>query len=159
MRPVRTPLLVVLPLVAVTACGGGGDGASAKDTYLAAAEKVCATANADQKALKTPTAAKELSGYVSAVVAIAERSTTALADLDAPEGDQAALQEHVLGPLEGQLTKAKKYAVDVKRASDDNDQLALLKLFSDPPNKTVADLSWMRSYGFRECVDATDTSG
>jgi hypothetical protein len=160
MRDVKRAALLVLPLLAVTACSGGDESkASDKDAYLVAAEKICAKANADQKALKTPTGASGLSSYVDSIVAIAEESTTALSKLTPPEDDKAGLDEHVLVPLQGQLEKAKQYAVDVKAASAKNDNVALIKLFSDPPNKTVADLSWMRSYGFRECVDAADTSG
>ena len=153
-------VLVLVSLLSLTACGSGDDNTlSAKDDYLIKAEAVCAKANSDQKALKTPTGSGELSAYVDAVVKVAETSTTALSALTPPDKDKAALQEHVLGPLQGQLVKAKAYADAVRKATKDNDNIALIKLFGDPPTKTVADLAWMRSYGFRECVDAADTSG
>lgn len=153
--------LLVVPLLAGAACSGGSSataGASKAD-YLQKAEAICAKANADQKALKTPTAAEQLSPYVDAIVKIADTNTTALAALTPPKRDAAALQSHVLGPLAGQLAKAKTYAAEVRRASDAHDMVALAKLLGDPPNKTVADLDWMRRYGFQQCVDAADTSG
>lgn len=152
-------VLVLVPLLALTACGGGSSSKlSAKDGYLVKAEAICSKANADQKALKTPAGQGELSAYVDAVVKIAETSTTALSALTPPAKDKADLEKHVLTPLQGQLVKAKAYADAVRTASKANDNIALLKLFSDPPTKTVADLAWMRSYGFRECVDAADTA-
>lgn len=151
--------LAVLPLVAVVACGGGSSGSGAsKAEYVKAAEAICLRANADQKNLKTPTSASELSPYVDAIVRIADESTKALRALHPPEGDKQALDQHVFTPLSGQLAKLRDYADKVRKASKDHDQIALVKLLSDPPNKTAADLDWMRSYGFKECVDAADTS-
>jgi hypothetical protein len=153
-------VLLVLPLIACAACSGGSSSSSgaSKVDYLRKAEAICTKANADQKALKTPTSAAQLSPYVDAVVQIADTSTTALAALTPPKADAAALQSHVLGPLTAQLAKAKTYATEVRKASDAHDQLGLAKLLSDPPNKTAADLDWMRKYGFQQCVDAADTS-
>lgn len=151
--------LVVLPLVAVVACSGGSSSSGAsKADYVKKAEAICLKANVDQKNLKTPTSAGELSPYVDAIVRIADQSTTALLKLDPPKADKEVLDQHVFTPLSGQLTKLRDYADKVRKAAKDNDQIGLVKLLSDPPNKTAADLDWMRSYGFKECVEAADTS-
>lgn len=152
-------VLVVLPLLAVAACSGGSSGSAAdKTAYLNKAEAICSKANTDQKALKKPASVSELSPYVDAIVRIADVSTTALLKLTPPSGDKAALDQHVFDPLHGQLVKLRDYADKVRAAARSKDQIALVKLLSDPPNKTAADLDWMRKYGFRACVDAADTS-
>ncbi|MFN2537349.1 MAG: hypothetical protein ABR549_04250 [Mycobacteriales bacterium] len=153
-------VLVVLPMLAVAACSGGSsaDDAASKTDYLRKAEAICTQANADQKALKSPTSAQELSPYVDAIVRIADRSTTALLKLTPPTRDKADLDKHVFDPLHGQLVQLRDYADKVRAASKAKDQIALVKLLSDPPNKTAADLEWMRTYGFRQCVDAADTA-
>jgi hypothetical protein len=153
--------MIVLPLVAVAACSGSSssDVAAKRADFIRQAEAVCQQANADQKALTTPTSAKQLSPYVDAVVKIADRSTTALLKLSPPKEDQKQLEQHVFTPLHEQLTTARDYADKVRAAAKANDQIELVKLLSDPPNKTTADLTWMRKYGFKECVAAADTSG
>jgi hypothetical protein len=158
MSSVRVAL-VVLSLLAAPACSGGSSSdVATKTDYLLKAEAICTQANSDQKALKTPTSAAELSPYVDAIVRIADESTTALLKVTPPSKDKADLDKHVFGPLHGQLTTLRVYADKVRAASKSKDQIALVKLLSDPPNKTAADLDWMRRYGFRACVDAADTS-
>ena len=152
----------ILVLLLVTACGGGGGGSVAsggpsKADYLKAAEQVCTKANAEQDALKTPTSAKELAPYVAKVVDIATRATAKLEAIEAPKADKAALKAKVFGPLDAQLTIAHQYSKDVDAATAKNDNLALIKLFSNPPTQTKADLRWMQGYGFDECVKAADT--
>ena len=152
----------ILVLLLVTACGGGAgspvtsDGVTKAD-YLKAAEKVCAAANDEQDALKTPTEGKELAAYVAKVVDIATRATDQLKALEAPKADQAELKARVFDKLDDQLTTAHQYSKDVDAATAKNDNLALIKLFSNPPTQTKADLAWMKDYGFDECVDAADT--
>ena len=153
-------LLVALPLLAVTACSGGssGDEGAKKADYLTKAEVICTKANVEQKNLTTPTSAASFSPYVDAVVRIAAESTTALLALTPPPKDKANLDKYVFTPLQTQLKTARTFADKVRTATKAHDQTALVKLLSDPPNKPAADLAWMRSYGFKECVDAADTS-
>lgn len=151
---------LALVVLTATACSGasGGDLAKSRTQYLVKAEAVCQKANAQQKALKTPTSVKELSPYVDAVVRIADTTATELLRLSPPKQDRAALDKHVFTPLKDQLDRGRAYADKVRAAARRNDVIELAKLLSDPPNKTAADLTWMRHYGFQECVDAADTS-
>jgi len=153
-------LLLALPLLAAAACGGGSGEVQGvkKADYLTQAEAICTKANAEQKNLKTPTSASSFAPYVDEVVRIAGESTTALVALTAPTKDKADLDKHVFAPLQKQLAAARTYADAVRNATKANDQTELVKLLSDPPNKTAADLAWMRKYGFKECVEAADTS-
>lgn len=156
-------MLALLSLLAVlgtlAACSSGSAGAdSARAQYLAKAEAVCSKANADQAALRRPTSSAELSPYVDAIVRLADRTTTALLLLRPPGRDKADLEEHVFGPLHGQLVTLRRYADKVRSAARAHDQIALVRLLSDPPTETAADLAWMRHYGFRACVDAADTT-
>lgn len=152
-----------LALLLATACSGGGDKVSSqgvsKEDFLAKAEKVCAQANTDQDALKTPTSVDALAPYVARVVEIADTATEELKKLELPKADEADLKAKVLDPLEAQLTAGHAYADKVKAAADKNDFVALTKLLGDPPTDSKADLRWMKDYGFDACVEAADTGG
>lgn len=153
---------LTLLLLTATACSGGsssGGLVEARAAYVGKAEAVCAKANTEKKALKTPTSVKELSPYVDAVVRIADETATSLLALTPPAKDKADLDKHVFTPLKDQLSRGRTYAEKVRAAAKRNDAIGLAKLLSDPPNKTAADLVWMRKYGFSQCVDAADTGG
>ncbi len=155
-------LALVLPVALAVGCGGGTPAAPvgvSKATYLTRAEAICAKANADQKALKTPSAIGELAPYVAKVVALADTATQAVGALEPPRADRADVQAKVLEPLKAQLVEGHAYATKVAAASRTGDQKALVSLLSNPPTGSKADLRWMRSYGFVECVKAADTSG
>lgn len=150
-----------LILLLATACSGGSSptvaGGPSKADYVRDAEKICAEANAKQKALTTPTSLPALSPYVSSVVAIADEATTKLAALTPPEKDKADLQTKVLGPLQSQLKDGHAYADKVAAASKANDVKTLGDLLTNAPTATRADLRFMKAYGFTECIDAADT--
>ena len=132
--------------------------AALKKAYVDEAEVICAKANADQKALTTPTGVAAFAPYVTKVVAIAEQATTGVAALTPPPADKAELQAKFLGPLQEQLRDAQTFAADIEAATKGNDQAALLRLAGNPPTKTRADLTFMEGYGFDACVQAADTS-
>lgn len=156
----KYPLLLV-PVLLLTACGGGSAdvGSISKADYIAQAEAICMKANTEQAALTTPTAINALAPYVSRIVAIADEATTSLQKLEVPKADAADLQKKVLSPLQAQLSAGHTYADEVTKAAKASDTTALVKLLSNPPTKTTADLPWMKDYGFDECVKAADTSG
>ena len=151
----------VLILLLATACSGGSSAHLAtgpsKADYVRDAEKICAEANAKQKALTTPTSLPALAPYVSRVVAIADEATTKLRALSPPDKDKADLQAKVLGPLESQLKDGHAYADKVAAASKANDVKTLGELLTNAPTATRADLRFMKSYGFTECIEAADT--
>ena len=150
-------------LLLLTACSSGSTappvGGVSKADYVKQAEAVCAVANKDQNALVTPTSVDGLAPYVSRIVAIAEKATTELKAIEAPKADQADLQEKVLGPLSAQLVVGQAYADKVAAAAKTKDNAALVQLLTNAPTQTKADLRWMKGYGFKECVEAADTSG
>lgn len=151
----------ILLVLLLAGCGGGGSSSSSdgvsKADYLKAAEKVCAAANDEQDALKTPTAGGELAAYVAKVVDIATRATADLKAIEAPKADEAELKARVFDKLDAQIAVAQQYSKDVDAATAKNDNVGLIKLFSNPPTQTKADLQWMKDYGFDECVEAADT--
>ncbi len=153
----RAALLLTPVVLVVAACGGGGSGVSKAD-YVKKAEAICSKANKDVDALSVPTDPAGLPAYVKGVVDIADTATTELADLEAPSKDEPELKKRVLEPLRTQVVQARDYSLKVRRAVDSHDQVTLARLIANPPTETKADLSWMRSYGFKECVKAADTS-
>jgi hypothetical protein len=154
-------LPLVLPLALLAACGSRGTVASGvtKAAYLKQAESVCSKANVERRALKTPTSITELGPYVTKVVALADSTTKAIDALDAPKADLADLQAKVLTPLNARLVEAHAYAAKVATAQKKDDQLALVTLLGSPPSVPKEVLTWMRSFGFVECVKVADTSG
>ncbi len=151
---------VLLPLVLVAACGGGtSQDSAAKKDYLAQAEVICAKANADTTALKTPQAARDLAPYVAKVLAVADTAIAAVDALTPPPADSADLRRKVLDPLTSQLAEAHVYAEKVAAADKVKDEAALTQLTLNAPTGSKADLRWMRKYGFAACVDAANVGG
>lgn len=152
--------LLVVPVVLVAACGGGssaGSGGVSKADYLKKAEAICAKANTARDDLKTPSGASELAPYVARLVDLAAEATGELTALEAPEADLADLDKKVLDPLAQQVQEGRVFAEQVAAAARGGEQVKLVKLLSNPPTTTQADLAWMRKYGFTQCVDAADT--
>lgn len=154
-------LALVLPLVLLAACGGSKDhtaSGQSKASYVSKAEAVCAKANADVKAEAFPTSPQGLPAYVQKLLDIADAATTQIKALEPPAADGGDLQAKVLTPLAGQVAEGRVYLAKIKKAVAANDQKTLGALIASPPSGSKADLDWMRSYGFKACVDAADTS-
>ncbi|MGB8652478.1 MAG: hypothetical protein WCD35_17660 [Mycobacteriales bacterium] len=151
-----TRLLWTLPvLVLLAACGGGG-GAKKAD-YLKKAEAICSKANTDQDALTSPTAVADIPPYIDKVLALADQATSDLKALEVPKGDKAELDKRFLVPLSKQVEEGRTFGEKVTAAAKTKDNATLTKLISHPPLATKADLTWMKRYGFKECVKAADT--
>ena len=150
-------LAAVLPLVLIAACGGSDDdqvsSGLSKAQYLVKTEAICATLNKDVDALPRPLSGAALAAFVEGTLRIVEEATSEIKALEPPAGDKAELEAKVLDPLDLRLTAGKAYLVEVKAAAAKKDQAALGRLIVNPPAST-ADLTWMRSYGFRTCVEA-----
>lgn len=151
-------LISLLALPVLLAACGGDDGKEARAAFVKQAESICANANTEQKALSTPTAVAQLSPYVAKVVAIADRATTALLALEPPDKDAKDLEAKLLNPLKEQVAVGKAYAAKVAAADRAKNQAELIRLLGNPPTETKADLRWMKSYGFKACIDAADTT-
>jgi hypothetical protein len=158
-RAALIPLLV-LPLL-LTGCGGSSKDQTSsglsKPAYLSKAEGICTRINREIDKLAAPTTPQALQAFVEESLQIAEVGTGEIKALDPPAGDRAAIKAKVLDPLDGQLVEGRAFLEKVKTAVAKNDQAALGQLITHPPTGSKADLAWMRSYGFKECVDAADT--
>jgi hypothetical protein len=153
--------LAVVPLLLLAACGGGGDdggGAGlSKADYISKAEAVCKKANADIRAAAFPTTSKAFPEYVGKLVTVAETARDALRQLEPPKADEEDLKDKVLDPLDEQIEQGREYQKDVADAVAANDTKKLGQLVADPPTSTKVDIGWMRSYGFKECVEVAET--
>ncbi|HUR15390.1 MAG TPA: hypothetical protein VM097_12985 [Mycobacteriales bacterium] len=160
-------LSLVLPLLGfsllLAGCGGSDKDQVAtglsKAQYVSKAEVICTRLNKEIDGLTAPTSPAALESFLVEALRIAESGTAEIKALDPPEADKAAIRSKVLDPLEGQVAEGKQFLEDVKAAVAKNDQAALGKLISDPPTGPEADLAWMRSYGFKECVESAKTDG
>jgi hypothetical protein len=149
--------LLVLPVLLLAACGGGSS--LSKSEYVAQAEAICKDTNKQIDALSTPTDPASFQKLIEDSIKIADSATSRIKALDPPSDDKADLQKKVIEPLESQVKEARSYLAKVKEAVAKKDQPALGKLLTNPPTGNEADLDWMRSYGFKECVDAAKTDG
>jgi hypothetical protein len=152
--------LVVLPLVACSGSSGskGSDLKERRAAYLKAAEAVCAKTNADVAALGTPTSVAAVPAFADKAVAIVQSTVDRFAAVQPPAEDRAEIAAKVADPLHKDVGVAQAYAAQVKAAANANDSAALLRLVQDRP-QTSADLAFMRTYGFVQCVKAADQRG
>ena len=149
-------LAASLPLLVLLAACGGGGGAKKSD-YVSKAESICSKANDEQDKLTEPAAIGDVVPYIQQIVDIAEKATKDLVALEEPKDDKADLEKKFLDPLAKQIDEGKEFKDQVAKAVDDKDSATLQQLISDPPTQTEADLTWMKSYGFKDCVTAADT--
>ena len=149
----RVALLV--PVLLVAACGGGSS--LSKSDYVSKAEAICKDANDKFKALARPSDAAGFQSFVEDTVQIAEDATKRLEDLDPPSDDKAELDKKVFDPLDDQIVQGKAFLEKVKKAVSTNNQTELGKLLSNPPEGKKADLNWMKSYDFKDCVEAASS--
>lgn len=156
--------LLVVPLVLVAACGGGGGKsgsteAADKAAYLKKTEPICADANAAKKALKAPTGVNDLVPYAKGVVDLSEKVTAEFAAVTPPAADRKDIQAKVVGPLQAEVAGGKDFIKKLEAAKAASDLTAISNLLANPPTKTRADLTFMKDYGFVDCVVAADTGG
>lgn len=156
----RRTVLVLPLLLLVTACSGGGDGDDdgGKAAFITQAEAVCKEANEAQAAATVPAAPDAIPAYVRQVVTIASDASAELNALEPPEADAAELDEKFLAPLREQVGLGQAYAKQVEETAAKGDTAAVLGLLGSAPLETKADLEFLESYGFTECVEAADTS-
>lgn len=163
MRRAGLLLLTATSVAAASGCGASSAGpdpaAAAKAAYLAKAEAVCASANAELARVKPtqPTSTDKLPAYVKALVDVGRKNVEQLAALDPPPADRAQIQAKVIDPLKAQVVIGDAYVAKVTAAVRTKDP-GLLGLITNPPTQTRADLDFMRAYGFRACVKAADTA-
>lgn len=152
MKRVPSRLLLLLPVVVLTACGGGDR--NAKAAYVEQATIVCEQARSDIAALSQPTMATGFGPFVGQSVAIAAKAQQDLAALTPPEPDRAELESKVLDPFAAFVVDGKAFAERVNAAAAD--QIALLALLSERPTPDDVDLDYLRAYGLEACADAID---
>jgi hypothetical protein len=152
--------VLLVPLV-LSGCGGGSkvqvSSGLSRASYVSKAEAICTRINKEVAKLAAPTTPQALQAFVEKSLQLAQEGTGELKALDPPEADRADLKAKVLDPLDGQLAEGQAFLAKVRTAVAKNDQAALGQLITHPPTGSKADLDWMRSYGFKECVDAADT--
>lgn len=156
-------LTALLPLaaVALTACSSGGSGGSLPDrraAYLKQAEAVCQQANDKAAALQTPTSLTAIPAFADQGLALVRSTVSSLKAVPPPAEDRAQIEAKVLTPLTSDEATAAAYVDKVKAAAAANDNATLLRLVQERP-RTTADVAFMRSYGFDQCIKAAQLSG
>lgn len=156
----RHVLLLPVLLLPLAACSGGDDGPTLqerREAYLEETEAICADVNEALEAKPLPTDIPSVPAYADEVVELLRRTVEDVAAVEPPEEDRVRLEQQVLEPLREDIPRAEEYAQQLKDAAAANDGAELLKLVQNRP-QTSANLSFMRDYGFSQCVAAADTS-
>lgn len=150
--------LVLLPLAAVllSACSGSGSGTSLKDqraAYLKKAEAVCKQANDQAAGLQAPSSVAEVPAFADRSLQLVRTTVDRFAAVAPPPDDAAQVRSRVTDRLQADAQTVAGYVDQVKAAAAANDNAALLRLLQQRP-RTTADLQFMRTYGFDQCVRA-----
>lgn len=145
--------LAVLPLVA---CSGGDSGDSLKDrraAYVKQAEAVCKDANDKAAALQTPSSVAAVPAFADQGLQLVRSTVERFAAVQPPKEDAAEISAKVTDRLKADEATVATYVDQVKAAAAANDNAGLLRLVQNRP-RTTADVAFMRTYGFDQCVKA-----
>ena len=174
-----TSRLLLLPalVLALSACSGGDGSTTAggsttggspspspspsyeevREAYVEQAREICERADAELRALGTPTTPEGFATAVQETVGIAEQAQRDLSELTPPERDRAELEERVLDPFAELVEEGRAYAERIDAAG--SDQAQLLGLLAERPTTEGIDLDYLRSYDLDACAEAIAQTG
>jgi hypothetical protein len=127
MRGALAALAGVLVLLAVTACGSGGDSARlSKPEFQSQANAICAKYQKQLNALKTPTSIDEIPDLVDQALAILNKEIDEISKLNPPEELQSQFDQML-----AESDKTKAAADDLSAAAKSGDQAAVQKALEE----------------------------
>jgi hypothetical protein len=127
-RFAAVPLIPVVLVLAVSACGGGDD-APSKAEFAEQAEKICANAEKQLDNIgENATSPDEIADAVDKVIDQSQSSLDELRDLDRPDGDDGEAADKFVAALERDIEdKGIPALEELRDAVRDNDQAAAQK--------------------------------
>jgi len=153
----------VLPLLTALVLGGctggaspAGGGPDPKPAYVARVSALCDKVKADADALPRPATAEAVAPFADALVAIAGRTSDALATIEPPPADRDELRAKVIDPFAALVADGRAYAAKVRAAGSDSTRL--LQLLGERPGTGALDVAFLRSYGLSSCANALNLS-
>jgi hypothetical protein len=159
LRTARLTAVAVLPLVLLTACGGGSDSKKAsglsKADYIAKSEALCSKADKDTDAL-TPASDSpaDITKALNDTLSLITKATAELTALADAQSDKAELHKIFIDPLQKQVVAYKAflptYVAALTQGADAADNLK-------EPDVESGDLAAMKTYGFKDCVTIADS--
>ena len=139
-------LLVLAGFAAlVTGCGGGGSDRLSKEEYVAAADKICAEADAAISALGEPTE-ENIEEYVANAETIANEQLAKLRALKPPAVDEETLN-HAYDLIEEQVGLAKQ-GVDALKSQN---QAEFERINAEIQTVNAESDKIAQDYGLKEC--------
>jgi hypothetical protein len=146
----RAALAVALAVPALAACGGGDSASSGGrltlEEYVAAADAICAEADAEIEALEDPASAQDAADYLPRAKEIAERQLERLRELVPPEEIEARIDE-ALDLLQQQIDLADELLDAIE--SEDLDRFQELVDEGEAKNERADEIA--REIGLEEC--------
>lgn len=141
-RTARIVVVAALAATAFTACSGG----ESKDDFIAAADDACREADERISEIGRPQVEEDVLEYVSDAEEISADLVTDLRALEAPEADQAEIDEMIDG-----LERATNMLAPLAQATLDRDAGKLTELQGEIQQLTDDVSEFAESYGFEVC--------
>src|SRR5262249_44824159 len=109
---VRQALALVIALLVLAGCGGGGNKALTKQEYASKADTICSNFEAKIKSLRNPKNVKELADVADKAVPLLESAITELNNLNPPADEQSTASQWIdqVRNLEGDLKELRDKA-------------------------------------------------
>jgi ElaB/YqjD/DUF883 family membrane-anchored ribosome-binding protein len=128
-RFAAAPLTLILVVLGLVACGGGGDDAPSKADFAADANEICKDAEeALQDVGRNASSPDEIADAVDKVIDETQKSVDRLKDLDRPDGAAGEAADKFVDALQSDIEdKGIPALEDLRDALKDNDQQAAQK--------------------------------
>jgi hypothetical protein len=113
----RAPLLALLTILVLTACGGGGGGKRlTKGEYASKADAICARGNQQTKSLQNPSNLSELADVADKTIPILDDAIRDLRKLRPPANEQDTVDQWL-----DEVEKLKDDLAEIRDKAKDND--------------------------------------
>ena len=140
---------VVAAVVALAACGGGGETRLSHDAYVAKADAICRDIGAKQKRLAVPTSTGQIPTYVKRALPIFDDALARIHALRPPSELDARVQAWLDG-----IAESRQVVSDIGKAAERNDAAKVQSLGNKAVTLGEQGRSRAGAIGLTDCAKA-----